>query len=406
MLQKKRELRAAGIEVGTRERSKRALDPNREIAFHAKPQPGFHDTRAEDEAAKAMQQEFRPLSYQDLVSNRRKRIEKALLEQDKAKEARLAQDNMAQVVAQNLAINEASHVVRRGKLMLPAPQLSEEELADVARVARGDALDEDLARGGAATRALLAAHGQTPAALPTPRTMRTPLGGAGAGEEDLLMREAKLQAATRNLQTPLAGGEAPAHDPAAQLGSGITPARRVAATPNPLAALATPGRTAPGVRSTPAVHGTPLVSSGPSSARSAPPTPARDALGVNAGDRQWESEASVPVAQALAMLPKARGGYELALPEAPGEEEKERAVEMDAGELDAQRERLEEELRQREMRMRPAAVQRGLPRPQRPAAATSCAPRSAADAAVLSEVQAVVAHDNGECYQGCSGRSA
>jgi len=89
ILQKKRELRAAGIEMGEGRRNKRALNPNEEVAFQIKPQQGFYDTAEETAKAKSIQQEFRPLSYQDLVSNRRKRIEEVLLKQDKEKEKRM-----------------------------------------------------------------------------------------------------------------------------------------------------------------------------------------------------------------------------------------------------------------------------------------------------------------------------
>lgn len=46
-LQKRRELRAAGIELAPRKKKKRGVDYNAEIPFEKQPQPGFHDTSNE-----------------------------------------------------------------------------------------------------------------------------------------------------------------------------------------------------------------------------------------------------------------------------------------------------------------------------------------------------------------------
>lgn len=425
-----------------------------QVAFQIKPQQGFYDTAEETAKAKSIQQEFRPLSYQDLVSNRRKRIEEVLLKQDKEKEKRMAEENMAQVmgvlqrfagegtigcycacavvglqvrlqpadpafssqvVVKNLEMNAAGRVVRRGKLMLPAPQLSEQELAEVARMTAEGGVEEDLAGGpgGAATRGLLATYGQTPAELPTARTQRTPAAGGEGTQEDALLQQARLLAQMRSVQTPLAGGEAP--DVRSLDFSGITPARKVAATPNPLAALATPGRAGAGAGpgATPAVRGTPLLTpatrgagAGPASASgsvsgSVLATPLRDALGLNAADT-WEGPDRVlSVKDALSSLPRARGGYELALPEAVEDEEMRQTMDDDMGDVDAARVRAEREARARELERRSAPLRRGLPRPAVVGAVAAAASeaRDAAERAMAEEMAAMVAHDNGE--RGC-----
>lgn len=46
-LQKRRELRAAGIEVQPRRKKKRGVDYNAEIPFEKRPAPGFYDTSQE-----------------------------------------------------------------------------------------------------------------------------------------------------------------------------------------------------------------------------------------------------------------------------------------------------------------------------------------------------------------------
>lgn len=47
-LQKRRELRAAGIEVNTRRKKKRGVDYNAEVPFEKRPALGFYDTSNEE----------------------------------------------------------------------------------------------------------------------------------------------------------------------------------------------------------------------------------------------------------------------------------------------------------------------------------------------------------------------
>lgn len=50
-------------------------------------------------------------------------IEAALLKTDKAKDDRKAAQDQPAAVAQALALNDASSARRRGRMMLPAPQV-------------------------------------------------------------------------------------------------------------------------------------------------------------------------------------------------------------------------------------------------------------------------------------------
>lgn len=47
-LQKRRELRAAGIDIQKKRKKKRGVDYNAEIPFEKKPAPGFYDTSMEN----------------------------------------------------------------------------------------------------------------------------------------------------------------------------------------------------------------------------------------------------------------------------------------------------------------------------------------------------------------------
>lgn len=71
-LQKKRELKAAGIEVRKRSKSGRGIDYNAEVAFEHRPTIGFYDTAAEAERTREVGKEFRPITLEDLEGKRRK----------------------------------------------------------------------------------------------------------------------------------------------------------------------------------------------------------------------------------------------------------------------------------------------------------------------------------------------
>lgn len=71
-LQKKRELRAAGIRVRSRFTRRRGIDYNREVAFEAKPAAGFYDTAADEERTEVVRKEFRPITLEQLEGKRRK----------------------------------------------------------------------------------------------------------------------------------------------------------------------------------------------------------------------------------------------------------------------------------------------------------------------------------------------
>jgi len=59
-LQKKRELKAAGIELAGREKRKRGIDYNAEVAFEAKPAAGFFDTSERTRAPAPYAPSFAP----------------------------------------------------------------------------------------------------------------------------------------------------------------------------------------------------------------------------------------------------------------------------------------------------------------------------------------------------------
>ncbi|KAJ6757394.1 CELL DIVISION CYCLE 5-LIKE PROTEIN [Salix koriyanagi] len=136
--------------------------------------------------------------------------------------------------------------------MLPAPQISDHELEDIAKMGYASDLlagSEELMEGSGATRALIANYAQTPRQGMTP--LRTPQ-RTPAGKGDAIMMEAENLARLRESQTPLLGGENPDLHPSDF--SGVTPKKREIQTPNP---MLTPSATPGGAGLTPRIGMTP-----------------------------------------------------------------------------------------------------------------------------------------------------
>lgn len=89
-------------------------------------------------------------------------IEKALMRADVDRDKLKDRHNRPDAVAKGLELNDASRVQRRSKMMLPAPQVSEQELQQIAKGGGDVDMDPELAEGGTdATRRLLGDY-QTP----------------------------------------------------------------------------------------------------------------------------------------------------------------------------------------------------------------------------------------------------
>lgn len=76
-LQKRRELRAAGIEVNSRRKKKRGVDYNAEIPFEKRPALGFYDTSKE--VVDPMAPDFSKMRQQNLDGELRSEIEEVNL---------------------------------------------------------------------------------------------------------------------------------------------------------------------------------------------------------------------------------------------------------------------------------------------------------------------------------------
>ncbi|XP_050226019.1 cell division cycle 5-like protein [Mercurialis annua] len=363
-LQKRRELKAAGIDNRHRKRKRKGIDYNAEIPFEKKPPPGFFDVADED---RAVEQPSFPTTIGELEGKRRVDIEAQLRKQDIAKNKIAQRQDAPSAILQANKMNDPETVRKRSKLMLPAPQISDHELEEIAKMGYASDLiagSEELTEGTGATRALLANYAQTPQQGMTP--LRTPQ-RTPAGKGDAIMMEAENLARLRESQTPLLGGENPELHPSDF--SGVTPRRREIQTPNP---MLTPSATPGAAGLTPRIGMTP-TRDGYSFGLTPRGTPIRDELHINEDmdmhdsaklEQQRKADQKKNLQSGFINLPQARNEYQIVSQPPPEDnEEPEEKIEEDMSDRIA-REKAEEEARlQALLRKRSKVLQRELPRP-------------------------------------------
>ncbi|GFP91107.1 cell division cycle 5-like protein [Phtheirospermum japonicum] len=143
-LQKRRELKAAGIDIRQRKRKRRGIDYNAEIPFEKKPLPGFYDIAEEDRPAELVK--F-PTTIEELEGERRVDKEARLRKQD------IARNKIAERQdAPSAVLHDPEAVRKRSKLNLPAPQIPNHELEAIAKIGIANELrineDVDMLDGG------------------------------------------------------------------------------------------------------------------------------------------------------------------------------------------------------------------------------------------------------------------
>jgi pre-mRNA-splicing factor CDC5/CEF1 len=363
-LQKRRELRAAGIEVNSRRKKKRGVDYNEEIPFEKRPASGFYDTSTE--VIDPMAPDFNKMRQQHLDGELRSEQEERERRKDKQKLKQRKENDIPQAMLQN-----QEPAKKRSKLVLPEPQISDQELQQVVKLGKASEVAREVAAesGIDSTDTLFNDYTMTPQAAATPRTP--------APQTDRILQEAQNVMALTHVDTPLKGGlNTPLHNSDF---SGVLPQALTVATPNTV--LATPFRsTRSDGANTPGSIGFMTPKSGAVVvAGQGNFTPSvRDKLNINpeeglevgdtpAAHRSFQNSRKEQLKLSLNSLPAPKNDYEIVVPEHDEEERTEVMQEdrvEDQADVDA---RLQEELRVRaakELAMRSQVIQRSFPRPQ------------------------------------------
>jgi pre-mRNA-splicing factor CDC5/CEF1 len=359
-LQKRRELKTAGINIKVVTRKKGQMDYNADIPFEKKAVPGFYDTSEEIVRNERQREAFDPKKHQLATKRKGEPEEDGERKKRKGDKDQSASHKAAMEAGRLQRIREAEQSSKRRALVLPAPQVSDGELEEIVKMGMISERANMMAQesDNAATRGLVSDYSAINSGAP----IRTPKAPAA---EDHIANEIKNIRALTETQSSLLGGEnTPLREGAASTGfEGITPRRQVVATPNP---LATPLRSgANGAGATPLHSGqTPMR------------TP-RDNFALNAGD----SEMSLPggttgdmrlremamrhkLQQGLAALPRPRETeWELELPEEQAESVAVEARAEDAEDRDRRAREIQEARELLERKRRTLVMQRELPRP-------------------------------------------
>jgi pre-mRNA-splicing factor CDC5/CEF1 len=256
VLQKRRELKNAGINIKVVNRKKGEMDYNADIPFEKKAAPGFFDTQEEDLRNERQREAFDPRKQQ--LQNKRKGDQ----DEDNDRKRRKNDKNgpstafaAAAKAGQMQKIREAEQSSKRRSLVLPAPQVGETELEEIVKMGMvGERANRVAsASDNEATRGLIGNYSSINTGTPI-RTPRAP------PQEDHIANEIRNIRALTETQSSLLGGEnTPLHEGSGSTGfEGIAPRKQQMATPNP---LSTPFRTssAGGVGATP-LH-TPMMTS-------------------------------------------------------------------------------------------------------------------------------------------------
>lgn len=364
-LQKRRELRMAGIELAPRKKKKRGVDYNAEIPFQKKPAPGLYDTS--EEVYEPIEPDYKKLRQQQLDGELRSEREEKERKKDKQKLKQRKENDMPTAMLSG----NVEPTKKRSKLVLPTPQISDAELEQVVKLGKASENTREVVEetGSKASNALLADYNLTPNTANI-RTPRTPL-----SSRDTILMEAQNIMALTNVDTPLKGGlNTPLHDSDF---SSVTPKRDLIQTPNNL--ISTPFRTpSQGSISDGMTPGQDKSFSSGTTSRNQLPgaTPLRDKLNINPEEnlnfdetqniKTSMRESKVALREALSLLPVPRNDYEIVLPEeepAIWEEETTEDTLDDQADIDAKLEAEREAQMALERKRQSQSVQRNLPRP-------------------------------------------
>ncbi|KAI9926687.1 Pre-mRNA-splicing factor cef1 [Aspergillus wentii] len=362
VLQKRRELKNAGINIKVVTRKQGEMDYNADIPFEKPAAPGFYDTMDEEARNERQREMFDPRKQQ--LANKRKGDQDDDAERKKRKgdkNGNAAASAAAARAGQMQKIREAEQSSKRRALVLPSPQVSEGEMEDIIKMGMAGDKASKLSGDEETTRGLIGNYTSMVGGTPI-RTPRAP------PEEDHIANEIRNIRALTETQSSLLGGEnTPLHEGGSSTGfDGIAPRRQQIVTPNP---MATPFRQANGVGATP------MRGAGPGETPLRTP---RDHFALNK-DMEGQLIGATPrdikiheksmrqdIRSKLSALPKPKE-TEWELEELPSETAEPtlstEITEEDAAERDRRENEAREKAAQAELKRQSQVYQRALPRP-------------------------------------------
>jgi pre-mRNA-splicing factor CDC5/CEF1 len=359
-LQKRRELKAAGINIKIVPKKGNFIDYNADVPLEREVPSGFHDTTTELERNEREREAFDPRKQQ--LANKRKADQK-----DPDNSKRQKNDKSGSTIAASYAkmaqlqkIREAEQSSKRQALNLPAPQVGEAELEEIVKMGMaGERAVAGIGSDNMATQGLVGNYSNLVGSTPI-RTPRAPQ------EEDVIANEIRNARARTDTQSALLGGDNPemiegATGELADVKSG----KQRVFTPNP---LATPFRQANGA----GPGATPMLNAPGATPMRTP----RDNFRLNeAGEMQLvaptprdkklrEMALRQNLRSKLESLPKPKESeWEFELPEEQVEVQATEVSEEDAAERDRRNKELRDAAERAEFARQSQVVQKFLPRP-------------------------------------------
>ncbi|TPX39379.1 hypothetical protein SeMB42_g05512 [Synchytrium endobioticum] len=331
-LQKRRELKAAGIDL-RKKKQKHGMDYNADIPFYTPAPAGFWGTAEEKDREATTAPNRVDVLLSKLEGKRRADIEADERKKD-AKRQKAQKDEGTYVPPSAIKAKAmAQQMSQRNKLMLPAPQMGEADLEELVKLGyEGEVVQAIVGEEGDASKMLLGDYSVIRTNLP----VRTPR--ATATNDNIRIEARNLRAMTE-AQTPLLGGSIDVV-PTISGGTGfegITPRRAIVQTPNPLASHLTPrasGGNQVGMTPRNDFNGTPRSVAGSvtsSIGGKTGKTRIRDEMGINTprddfssgfedtprsvSSRGRQNLIRAQLASHFASLPKPKNDFEIVLPD-------------------------------------------------------------------------------------------
>jgi pre-mRNA-splicing factor CDC5/CEF1 len=361
LLQKRRELKAAGINIKITPKKGNHIDYNADVPLEKEVPSGFFDTTEELDHNEKQREAFDPRKQQ--LANKRKMDQ----QEDGGDSKRKKKDEKSGGLAASYAkaaqmqkIREAEQSSKRRALVLPAPQVGEAELEDIVKMGMtGERAITGIGNDNIATQGLVGNYSSMVGSTP----IRTPM---APKEEDVIANEVRNARLRTETQSALLGGENP--DLVGDEGPTSLSApssRHQIVTPNP---MATPFRQTNGGAGATPLH------QGPGATPMRTP---RDTLRLNGEDGAMQLVGQTPrdirlrenakksdLKSRLAALPKPKEtSWEFELPEEQAEHMEVEISEEDAAELDRRNRERQKAAERAEFARQTQVVQRFLPRP-------------------------------------------